>query len=169
MRALKFLREGRVAPYTGFHWPLDEWVEAESADPCRDGVHALRAQDLPYWLGRELWEIELGGDVVEQERKVVASRGRLVGRVEGWTPALLDDFVDDLRRRTKLRVGFIANVGGYVGDIERFRSQGRYGFAAFAAARAAEVSGSAADYDRERRQQAQWLAGRLGLESGGAP
>jgi hypothetical protein len=169
VRALKFLRDGRVAPYTGFRWPLGEWVESASADPCRDGVHALRAKDLPYWLGRELWEIELDGDVVEQERKVVASRGRLVRRVEAWTPALLDEFADDLLRRTRLRVGFIADVGGYVGDIERFRRQRRYGLAAFAAARAEERRGGPADYDRERRRQADWLAQRLGLESGGAP
>jgi hypothetical protein len=169
VRALKFLREDRVAPFTGFRWPLDEWVESASTDPCREGVHAVRPGDLPFWLGRELWEIELDGDIVEQERKVVARRGRLVRRVEAWTPALLDDFVDDLLRRTKLRVGFIADIGGYVGDIERFRSQRRYGIAAFAAARAEERRGGPAAYDRERRRQAQWLADRLGLETGGAP
>ena len=169
MKALKFLRADRVAPFTGFRWPVGEWVDAVSADPCRDGIHALRSKDLPFWLGRELWEIELDGEIVEQERKIVASRGRLVRRIEGWTTELLDDFADDLLRRTKLRVGFIADVGGYVGDIERFRSQRRYGLAAFAAARAAERSGAPADYDRERRRQAEWLAERLGLETGGTP
>jgi hypothetical protein len=169
VKALKFLRDDRVAPFTGFRWPVDEWVEAASADLCVDGVHALRPKDLPYWLGRELWEIELDGTIVEQERKVVASRGRLVHRVEAWTPALLDAFADDLLRRTRLRVGFIANIGGYVADVARFRSQRRYGLAAFAAARAEERRDGPAAYDRERRRQADWLAERLGLESGGAP
>jgi hypothetical protein len=164
VRALKFLGEGHVAPFTGLRWPVGEWVEARAVDPCREGVHALRARDLPYWLGRELWEIELDGEIVEQDRKVVASRGRLVRRIDAWTPALLDTFADDLLRRTKLRVGHIASVGGYVGDIARYRAQRRYGLAAFAAARAAEVSGGAADYDRERRRQAEWLAARLALE-----
>ncbi len=164
MRALKFLDTGRVAPFTRFRWPLEDWVEARPADPCRSGIHALRRTDLPYWLGRELWEIELDGEIVEQERKIVASRGRLVRRVDGWTTALLDEFADDLLRRTKLRVGHVAIVGGYVGDIARFRSQRRFGLAAFAAARAAELNGGAAEYDRERRHQAEWLAARLALE-----
>jgi hypothetical protein len=164
VRALKFLGEGRVAPFTAFRWPVGEWVEAASVDPCRDGVHALRPEDLPYWLGRELWEIELDGEIVEQERKVVASRGRLVRRIDAWTIALLDEFADDLLRRTKLRVGYLPNLSGYADDIARFRSQRRYGLAAFAAARAAELNGGAADYDHERRRQAEWLAARLALE-----
>ena len=167
MRALKFLRVGRVGPFTGLRWPLDEWVEAESVDPCRAGVHALRPTDLPFWLGPELWEIELAGEVVEQERKLVASRGRLVRQLEEWTPALLDEFAADLARRTKLRVGHLPGIGGYAADIARFRSQRRYGLAAFAAARAAERSGRAADYDRERRRQADWLTARLALDPAG--
>src|SRR5205823_13571896 len=75
--AYKFLDDGRVGPFTGFHWPVGEWVDAGGVDPCLEGIHACRMRDLPVWLGRELWEIELDGSVVEQERKLASPRGRL--------------------------------------------------------------------------------------------
>ena len=162
MIAYKFLDAGR-APFTGFRWPQDEWVEAAHVAPCRGGVHACRVRDLPFWLGRDLWEIELGGDVIEEERKVVAGRGRLVRRIEDWTPQLLDSFVDDLLERTRLRFGSVAVLSGYVHDILRFRSEARFGLAALAAARAAELGGGPRAYERERARQAAWLANRLGL------
>lgn len=163
MIAYKFLDEGRVAPFTAFRWPLGEWVDTGTVQACREGVHACRARDLPYWLGCELWEIELEGDVTEQRRKVVAPRGRLIRRIEGWTPALLDSFVVDLLTRTRRRFGSVAILSGYVGDIERFQAQRRVGLAAFAAARAAELGGGPRAYESERLRQAAWLAERLGL------
>src|SRR5207253_4772684 len=80
--AYKFLQAGAVGPFTGFRWPVGEWVEAAGVDPCLQGVHACRVRHLPFWLGRELWEIELAGAVVEQDRKLVAERGRLTQRIE---------------------------------------------------------------------------------------
>jgi hypothetical protein len=156
--AYKFLRGDRRAPFTGFPWPVDEWITAGTADACRTGIHACRPADLPYWLGRQLWEIELGGEIRERARKVVAERGRLIRPVDSWTPRLLDEFVDDLLRRTRLRFGSIPTVSGYVGDIHRFRAQRRIGLAAFAAARAAEVYEGPRGYDVERARQARWLA-----------
>jgi hypothetical protein len=163
--AYKFLREGGRSPFTGFHWPSDgEWVEAAALEPCRAGIHACRVPDLPFWLGRELWEIELGGAVVEQERKVVAARGRLVRRAPGWHAGLLDAFCAACRARTRLRVGAIPILSGYVGDVDRLRGERRWGLAAFAAARAAELRDGPRGYERERLAQAAWLAERLGLE-----
>lgn len=163
MIAYKFLHDGQVAPFTGFAWPVNEWVEAETVDVCRGGVHACRPRDLPFWLGRHLWEIELAGEIVEQERKVVAQRGRLLRRLSEWTPDLLDEFVDDLLRRTRRRFGAVAVAGGYVADIQRFRTQRRVGLAALAAARAAEWNAGPRAYDEERARQARWLGDRLGL------
>ena len=161
MIAFKFLSAG-AGPFTGFRWPVGEWVEAEAIEPCRGGIHACRTQDLPFWLGRELWEIELDGEVVEQERKVVAQRGRLLRRREEWTPRLLDEFAADVLARTRRRFGGVAVLSGYVSDIETFRATGRIGLAAFAGARAAELAGGPREYERERRRQADWLAARLG-------
>ncbi|WP_433927253.1 hypothetical protein AB3662_29575 [Sorangium cellulosum] len=92
MRALKFLGEGGVGPFSGFRWPLPEggapggWVEAsEATRACSRGVHACLPADLPYWLAPELYVMELGGAVTRAELKLVAPRGRLLGRIEGWT------------------------------------------------------------------------------------
>jgi hypothetical protein len=163
--AFKFLRRGRVAPFTGFTWPTDAWVEAERVEPCRGGVHACRPQDLPYWLASELWEIELAGEIREQEHKVVAARGRLVRQRDDWTEALLDAFAHELARRARSRLGHVPLASGYVADVERFRRERRHGLAAFAAARGAEIQGGPAAYDRERLRQAEWLRTRLGLEA----
>jgi hypothetical protein len=161
--AYKVLGHDRVAPFTRFQWPAAEWVEAEVVEACRCGVHACRPRQLPYWLGRELWEIELDGEIVEHDRKVIARRGRLLRRIPDWNDGLLREFTASCRAETKRRVGAIPTLSGYVGDIDRFRSRDRHGLAAFAAARAAELSGGPAAYERERRRQAAWLAERLGL------
>jgi hypothetical protein len=161
--ALKFLDQDAAAPFTGFRWPVGEWIDAHEIAPCRSGIHALRPRDLPYWLGAQLWEIELDGEIVEQDRKLVARRGRLMRRRDEWNPGLLDAFAGDVLVRTRRAYGSVPIVSGYVADIERFRALGRIGLAAFAAARAAERHDRAAGYERERLTQARWLAARLGL------
>jgi hypothetical protein len=115
------------------------------------------------WLDSELWEIELGGEIIEAKRKLVAQRGRLLRLVEGWTPELAREFGRFCARRTRRRVGFLPVLGGYVADVERFVAQGRVPLAAFAAARAAELRGGPAAYEAERLAQAAWLAEQLGL------
>jgi hypothetical protein len=163
--AYKFLDEGAIGPFTGFRWPVGEWVEAAGVDPCLEGIHACRVRDLPVWLGHELWEIELTGDVLERERKVVAPRGRLTRRIEAWNESLAHDFGRFCVQRTRRRVGFLPVLGGYVADVERFVAWQRIPIAGFAAARAAERRDGPAAYYQERLAQAAWLAERLGLES----
>jgi hypothetical protein len=163
MIAFKFLDEGEVAPFTGFRWPVGDWVEVDRVDPCSGGIHACRVRDLPIWMGHELWEIELDGEVVELERKLVAARGRLLRRVDGWNEELLEAFGSSCARRTRERVGFLPILSGFVVDIDRFVAQRRFAIAGFAAARAAELRDGPAAYDRERLLQATWLAKRLGL------
>jgi hypothetical protein len=92
--AYKFLRTGREGPFSAFRWPdPGTWVRAtESLARCRCGVHACRPRDLPWWLSDELWEIELDGNVVEDEHKLVASAGALRSRAERWTPASAQDY-----------------------------------------------------------------------------
>jgi hypothetical protein len=161
--AYKFLATGRVAPFTGFRWEPGVWVDSAAAERCEAGVHACRLQDLPIWLDDELWEIELAGDVVAAERKIVAPRGRLTQRVERWTPELAHEFGRFCEQRTRERVGFIPFLSGYVADVERFVSQSRTAIAGFAAARAAELRDGPAAYDEERGAQAVWLADQLQL------
>lgn len=163
MIAYKFLEPGAVSPFSRFRWPADRWVDVARLDPCRSGIHACTVSQLPYWLSAELWEIELDGDVVAQARKVVATRARLVRRVDEWNVGTRYDFASDLLMRTRLLFGSVPVLAGYAADVERFRALGRTGLAAFAAARVAELSGGPAAYERERRRQATWLAARLAL------
>ena len=163
MIAYKFLRAGGAGRFTGFRWEPGSWVDAGAADPCRAGIHACRVRDLPIWLDDELWEIELDGEIVAGERKVVATRGRLTERIDRWTPELAREFGRFCARRTRERVGFLPFLSGFVADVDRFVAQDRIGIAGFAAARAAELRDGAPAYDAERRAQASWLAERLGL------
>jgi len=161
--AYKFLDAGRIAPFTRFQWPENEWVSADRLAPCKAGVHACRVRDLPIWIDDELWEVELGGDVVAYPRKVVASRGRLTRRIDAWTPALADEFAAMLVSHTRRRFGSIPVLSGFVVDIARFRATNRVPIAGFAAARAAELSGGPRAYEHERLRQAAWLAERLAI------
>ncbi len=163
MIAYKFLTGDGVAPFTGFRWPVGDWVEADRVDPCSGGIHACRVRDLPIWMAPELWEIELDGEVVERERKLVAARGRLLARVSGWNDELLEGFAHFCAGRTRERVGFLPILSGFVVDVDRFVAQRRFPIAGFAAARAAELRDGPAAYECERLVQAAWLAERLGL------
>jgi hypothetical protein len=165
--AYKFLDDGAVGPFTGFRWPVEEWVEADGVDLCSEGIHACRVRDLPVWLGRELWEIELEGDVVQQELKLVAPRGRLMRRIDEWNHEVAHEFGRFCAQRTRERVGFLPVLSGYVGDVERFVAQRRIPIAAFAAARAAERCDGPPAYAEERGAQAAWLVERLRLEGPG--
>jgi hypothetical protein len=163
VNAYKFLDRGRVAPFSGFRWPVRAWVDGGRVEPCRAGIHACRVHDLPVWIGDELWEVELDGEIIERERQVIAQRGRLVRQVDEWTDEVLDGFGELCARRTRARVGYVPVLSGFVGDIDRFISQRRFPIAGFAAARAAELHDGPDAYDEERAAQAAWLAQRLGL------
>lgn len=118
MRAYKFTAGDAVGVFTRFPWPVPvggnpgAWVEAPAtAQVCQTGVHACRASDLPYWLGRELWEVELAGDVVASRYKLVASRGRLLRRVPGW-PELERPFAENCASRVReLAVSELCGAG----------------------------------------------------------
>jgi hypothetical protein len=86
MIAYKFLLPGRLAPFSGVRWPVPgEWLESSGQlEECRNGVHVCVARDLPYWLGDELWTVELDGEVLPASYKLVARRGTLGERVAGW-------------------------------------------------------------------------------------
>jgi hypothetical protein len=164
MRAYKFLRPGRVAPFSGFAWPEGEWVEGGSSALCVRGVHACRPADLPYWIMPELWEIEVEGDVREEPRKVVAERGRLVRRIERWDAAAGHRFAEACAERTRERAeGATAEVAGYAADAAANAAKGEVAVVGYIAARAAEVAGGIDAYMTERDAQAAWLARELEL------
>ena len=96
MIAYKFLKSGRIGPFSGFSWPRPGvWVRApQNVAPCRRGIHACRPSDLPWWLADELWEVELDGRIQFDEHKVVAPAGRLRSQIVEWTPACAQEYGD---------------------------------------------------------------------------
>jgi hypothetical protein len=161
--AYKFLREGRVAPFSGVPWPEPgEWLEAETVELCRSGVHACRASALPYWLRPELWEVELDGDLLEGELTVVAPRGRLVRRIEAWNRDTERAFGDSCGVEARRRVSRSPELEPYADDAEQSAGSAPV-VAGFIVARLAELQDGPAGYDAERARQARWLAETLGL------
>ena len=167
MIAYKFLRRDGTSLFTGFSWPLPNgepgrWVDAR-VDPCRSGIHACRVSDLPYWLGRVLYEIELEGEVVELGSKLVAPRGRLVRRVDGWDDELRDAYTRMCAERAhELTYSASPPLEAWDALVEPSVREGPALLGFMAARIAEEVRGPEA-YRRERTRQATWLVERLGL------
>jgi hypothetical protein len=169
--AYKFTRPGARSPFTGFAWPVGEWVEAEGEIAlCRNGIHACRVEELPRWLNDELWLVEV--DDVEEERDglLLARRARLLVRIEAWNEetsrelarscaAVIRELAaehpqDELLQR---RAQMIPEIAG--------------GPDPSAAALSMYTTAHAADevapgsYWAERRRQAEWLRERLQLDT----
>jgi hypothetical protein len=165
MIAYKFLRPDGTSVFTRFTWPLPDggpgpWVEA-GVDPCRSGIHACRRTDLPLWLGRALYEIELEGDVREEATKVVAPRGRLLRRIAAWDESTRDQYTRMCADRAH-ELARAADLADWDAVVEPSVPEGP-ALLGFVAARIAEVISGADAYHAERRHQADWLADRLGL------
>ncbi|MGH8974776.1 MAG: hypothetical protein ACRD0C_16435 [Acidimicrobiia bacterium] len=188
VRAYKFTKPGGVGPFSRFSWPLPagdrpgQWVDAGGAAPCRAGLHACRAGQLPYWIREELWLVELDGDIVESGGKLVASRGRLVEPVAAWTAGGGAAFASDCARQVAvLAAGFPAGsppelvrlIEGYAGDAAHYAASG---YPAVVAHVAATAAGDAAAGSRiheqdspagraERARQAAWMVEHLSLDA----
>jgi hypothetical protein len=121
----KFLRSGGVSPFTGFDWAATngQWVSAEKAAACRDGIHACRSQDLSYWLSDELWRIELAAPVVESQHKVVAARARLLERVDSWTIESAGDLAAACVGRTAGHAADELRAAGFAEEADRLAEQ----------------------------------------------
>ena len=168
MEALKFLRHGRVAPFSGVTWPEPgEWLEVEEPpELCRAGVHALLPDVLARWVGEELWRVELDGETTVTRGVVVAPRGRLVSRVEGWNDETAREFARACAAH--VREGATARAAEYAADAEASTDEAVADFTAttvaYMAAHAAEAR-SPGTFEAERLWQSRWLVERLGLES----
>jgi hypothetical protein len=163
--AYKFLRPDGTSVFTRFTWPLPDagpgpWVDA-GVDPCRSGIHACRRADLPLWLGRALYEIELEGEVQDEATKVVAPRGRLLRRIDAWDESTRDEYTRMCADRAH-ELARAAELADWDAIVEPSVPEGP-ALLGFVAARIAErISGPDA-YHAERRHQANWLADRLGI------
>jgi hypothetical protein len=128
MRAFKFLDPNAATVFTSTPWPRPTgdgpgpWVEAHSVQPCHSGIHACEPGDLAYWLGAELWEIELDGEIERSHHKVVARRGRLVRRIDSWTDGIGIEFPKWCAWRARDRAAEVLTGIGFDAWAERFRA-----------------------------------------------
>jgi hypothetical protein len=165
--AYKFLRPDGTSVFTSFRWQLPDggpgpWVDAV-VDPCRSGIHACRVGDLPLWAGRALFEVELGGRIVEGAHKVVASRGRLLRRVDAWDGALRDAYTRMCADRAhELARSATPPLSAWEAVVEPSVPEGP-ALLGFVAARIAEARSGREAYLAERSRQSAWLAEHLGL------
>jgi hypothetical protein len=161
--AYKFLRGDGTGAFTRFAWPLPDrrgpgdWVDAP-ADACHSGVHACRPRDLPLWLGRLLYEIELDGEIVEERTKVVAPRGRLLRRLDTWNDATRAAYTRACAERAR---GYAAGMPDWAAAIGP--ASGSPASIGFITARIAEARDGVEAYRAERALQVAWLSERLGL------
>ena len=166
MEALKTLRPGRVAPYTGVTWPPPgDWLRADApVSLCRSGVHALLPQALPRWILEELWRVELADAEQLAPGIVAGSRGRLIERVDSWNDETAREFA--LACADRVREGLSGRAAERAAMAIASAEEAVAGPSAitvsYMAAHAAEAD-SPGGYTREREWQAQWLANRLGL------
>jgi hypothetical protein len=166
MEALKFLRPGRVGPFSKVTWPEPGvWIEAEvHPELCRAGVHALLPDRLAPWIAEELWRVELEGARTLAPGIVVAPRGRLLARLDEW-----DD--ETAREFARACAGHVADAPAgraaeYAADAKASAEEARADFTAttagYIAAHAAEAA-RPGGFAEERLWQSRWLADRLGV------
>ena len=168
MIGYKFLRRDATSVFTGFRWPLPEgsapgrWVDAR-VDPCRSGVHACRLAELPLWVAPVLYEVELDGTIVEQRWKVVASRGRLVRRIDAWDDQLRAAYTRMCADRAHdLALGTATPLHSWDAVIEPSVPEGP-ALLGFVAARIGEQRWGVQGYHAERARQTAWLVEHLAL------
>jgi hypothetical protein len=96
VRAYAFTDADRRSYVTGTIWPpVGEWLEhGEAVRPCS-------ADDLPWWLDEQLWEVELDGDVTPFGRALSAGRVRLVRRLDRWSAEVATELVAVCARRVR--------------------------------------------------------------------
>jgi hypothetical protein len=166
--AYKFTRACARSPFTGFQWSPGEWVETEGdVGLCTNGIHACRAEALPRWIDEELWRVEIQDVQEEYEDVVVARRGRLVERIAGSNA----DTARDLARSCVMRAQelvrthphpLIQKMADDIAGISERPGPSATALSMYCTAHAADVA-VAGGYHVERRRQAGWLRGRLGL------
>lgn len=171
------LRGGRSG-FTGWRWPLPlggrpgEWVLVSGPlGLCTNGIHASTIDQLPQWLGDELWEVELDGEVLRTEPALVAERGWLLRLLDEWDEQARLAFCRDCARRAQDVAARYAGAELYAGTIEPCTGRGMAAavgyWAALLTGESATGRRSGPDYDAafasERRMQANWLRRELSL------
>lgn len=183
MRAYKWLLAGGRSAFADFDWPMPAdgqpgaWVETTAPLAlCGNGIHACRVGQLPYWVGPQLWVVELDGQVEEFDGILVSSRARLLEMVGSWSAGGIVDFAWDCANRAEgLRLSrwrSVELIPDVIDSAEHADAAAAgYLMAVLAGRVAAEDGRSGPDFDggfrAERARQARWLAERLALADSG--
>ena len=167
--AYKFTRWGRRSPFTGFAWPVGEWVDAGGdVELCANGIHACRPEALPRWIDDELWRIEVEDPRDELDGVVVARRARLVERIDGWNEEASRELARSCASEARRLAGERADplIRRMADEISAIADGPDPSAAALSMYCTAHVFNVAAEggYVAERRRQFEWLRDRLGLE-----
>ena len=138
---------------------------------CTNGIHAATIEQLPHWLGMELWELELAGEILHDDAALIASRARLMRPIETWDAPVRQEYArwclgraQEITERYPPGEGLAAKVSHTIW----WGGAGPAGY--FTAMLAGEsVSGrhDGPEYDAafiaERARQSEWLRQRLAL------
>jgi hypothetical protein len=132
------------------------------------------ADDLVWRLGDELWEVELDEPVTSLRNELRAPGGRLVRRIETWTPAVARDLIAACAQRVREHPsGNLSQIqlDEFADDVVRYASEARSeadgaSVGAYVAAHAIAggdkaAIGYASRFEKERHWQAEWLKERL--------
>ena len=129
---------------------------------------------MPHWLGMELWEVELDGEIVLEEAALVASRARLVRCVAAWDELMRQRYArwcltraEEITERYPRGAGLVAKVSHTIW----WGGAGPAGyFTAMLAGESVTGRHDGPEYDAaflaERALQAEYLRRELGLGDG---
>lgn len=176
----KFLARGALGPITEAAWPAPTpagpgaWLEAAGAiEECRNGVHVCRASDLSHWLHDELWRVEVAGELCDGRDCVIATRGRLIERIELWSQGGAQRFAEACRDHAAELVertpsADLTRLRQIVADASAHLPRGNTALAAYCSAMAiAWLHGGdhfdTVGYRQERAWQSELLARDLSL------
>ena len=164
MMALKFLRPGRLGPFSGVKWPAPGvWLDADGElEFCRAGVHAILPDVLSVWAAEELWRVDLDGVAGLFRGVLIARRGRLLSQVDDWNDDTAREFaracVAHVRELARARAAeYVADAIAATEEAAADRTATRI---AYVTARAADAM-TPGSFGAERRWQSAWLAARL--------
>jgi hypothetical protein len=111
MRLYKILDTNDHGPWSFYKWDVSGLWLPDVGTPrhCRNGYHGIRKPRIKQWVGSclsmygydttllNLWEIELGGEIVEWEDKAAGSTARAIrklGTVYSFRPYMSEVNID---------------------------------------------------------------------------
>jgi hypothetical protein len=105
-RYYKFLNLDGTTPqgYGTWHLPKGKrpgkWMKVTGdLVPCKNGLHVMRLGDLLVWAAKHLYEVEVRGEVLPADDKVVARQARVLRKVDTWNDRNLRLFACDCAER----------------------------------------------------------------------